>query len=173
MSAHHLYATWVGKIRELLPGERVTRVRNVAWMIVGLYLSQSVHLSGMARKLPMAAKLTSTTDRFRRFLSNSAFRVRAWYRQVAMQLLAEAALCGTVRLIVDGSKVSAGHQLLMVALAYRKRALPIAWTWVRAARGHSTTRKQLALLQYVHSLLPVDAHVVLVGDCEFGAVAIA
>jgi hypothetical protein len=173
MSAHRLYHTWFEKTREMLPGERVTRVRNVAWMIVGMYLSQSIHLSSIARRLPFAAKLTSTTDRFRRFLDNKAFRVRLWYRQIAQQLLAEAAFCGPVRLILDCSKVGAGHQLLMVALAYRKRALPIAWTWVRTPRGHSSTHKQLALLRYVQSLLPTDGRVVLVGDCEFGAVAIA
>jgi hypothetical protein len=173
MSAYHLYHTWKRTIRELLPRERVTRVRNVAWMIVGLYLSQSVHLSAMARKLPFKAKLTSITDRFRRFLNNKAFRARVWYRPIAQQLLADAARCGDVRLILDSTKIGAGRQLLMVALAYRKRALPIAWTWVKGARGHSTTIKQLALLHYVHSLIPVDAKVLLTGDCEFGAVALA
>ena len=44
----------------------------------------------------------------------------------------------------------------MVSLAYRRRALPIAWTWVRCARGHSGSRKQLALLDYVKRLLPGD-----------------
>jgi len=173
MSAHRLYDIWFGTIRKLLPQERVTRVRTLAWMVVGLYVSQSAHLSGMARTLPLAAKLTSTTDRFRRFLNNKAFRVRTWYQPIARQLLAQAALGGSVRLILDGTKVGAGHQLLMVALAYRRRALSIAWTWVKGSRGHSTTSKQLALLRYVHSLMPGKVCVVLVGDCEFGAVAMA
>jgi len=80
---------------------------------------------------------------------------------------------------VDGTKVGFGHQLLMVSLAYRNRAIPMAclrqyrryrWTWVKHVRGHSSTHKQLALLNYVRQLLPVDAAVFLVGDCEFGAV---
>jgi len=79
----------------------------------------------------------------------------------------------SVRLILDSTKIGAGHQLLIVALAYRKRALPIAWTWVKGARGHSMTIKQLALLLYVRSLIPVSAEVLLVGDCEFGAVSLA
>ena len=173
MSAHQLYDTWDRTIQEMLPHERVTRVRNLTWMIVGLQLGQSVHLSAMARKLPLTAKLNSTTDRFRRFMDNSAFRARHWYRQTAQQLLTEAAVCGKIRLIVDGTKVGAGHQLLMVAVAYRKRALPIAWTWVRTARGHSSTDKQLALLSYVRTLIPAGIPVIVVGDCEFGAVALA
>lgn len=173
MSAYHLYDTWIRTIRELLPQERITRVRNVTWMIVGLHLNQSAHLSHMARKLPFVAKLTSVTDRFRRFLDNKAFRARAWYRPLAQKLLADAVRCGQVRLILDSTKIGARRQLLIVTLAYRQRALPIAWTWVKGARGHSTTIKQLALLHYVHSLIPVNAKVLLVGDCEFGAVGLA
>jgi hypothetical protein len=149
LSAHHLYDTWFNRIRELLPAERITRARIVAWMVVGLYLSQSVHLSCIAWRLPFVAKLTSVADRFRRVIHNQAFAAHAWYQQIAEALLAEAARCGTVRLIVDGSKVGAAHQLLIVALAYRKRALPIAWDWVQCARGHSKVEMQLELLQWV------------------------
>lgn len=70
---------------------------------------------------------------------------------------------------MDGTKVGFGHQLLMVSLAYRKRAILIAWTWVKHVRGHSGAFKQLALLNYVRKLLPVGAAVFLVGDCEFGS----
>ena len=173
MPACNLYDMWFRQMRKLLPNERVTRVRIAAYMIVGLYLGGSAHLSGMARRLKLSAKLNSTIDRFRRFLDNEAFDVRAWYRPTVMRLLSEAAKQGQVRLIIDGSKVSANHQLLMVALAYRKRALPVGWTWVPYPRGHSTTRVQVELLEYVHDLLPSEAQVLLVGDCEFGAVEIA
>ena len=64
------------------------------------------------------------------------------------------------------------HQLLIIALAYRRRALPIAWTWVRCAKGHSSARKQLALLAYVRGLIPASVPVLLVGDSEFGAVPV-
>ncbi|MBK8419455.1 hypothetical protein [Candidatus Villigracilis saccharophilus] len=63
---------------------------------------------------------------------------------------------GEIRLIVDGTKVGFGHQLLMVSLAYRKRAVPIAWSWVKHVRGHSTGKQQVRLLKYVRSLLPKD-----------------
>lgn len=65
-----------------------------------------------------------------------------------------------------------GHQLLIVSLAYRKRAIPIAWTWVKHVRGHSSVLKQLALLNYIRKLLPEGAAVFLVGDCEFGSVEV-
>ena len=48
-----------------------------------------------------------------------------------------------IRLIVDGSKVGFAHQLLIISLAYRRRAIPIAWTWVAYVRGHSTGTTQV------------------------------
>jgi hypothetical protein len=46
----------------------------------------------------------------------------------------------------------------------------LAWTWVPISRGHSSVSKQLALLAYVHGLLPPHTRVLLVGDAEFGQV---
>lgn len=77
-----------------------------------------------------------------------------------------------IRLILDGTKIGFGHQLLLVTVAYRRRAIPIAWTWVRGNRGHSSSYKQLALLAYVRRLIPRYAEVLVVGDSEFGAVEV-
>lgn len=134
-------------------------------------MSQSVHLSKVAGKIPGSGQLLSLTRRLSRLLDNAAIQVCEWYEPIARQWLEAQWQClGEVRLIVDGTKVGFGHQLLMVSLAYRKRAIPIAWTWVNHVRGHSTACKQVALLNYVRSLLPVGAAVILVGDCEFGPV---
>jgi hypothetical protein len=77
-----------------------------------------------------------------------------------------------VRLIVDGTKIGFGHQLLMASLAYRRRAVPIAWTWVKHVRGHSSAKQQISLLKYVGSLLPNGAPVFVVRDSEFGSIAV-
>ncbi len=169
MSANQLYHMWVNRILQLRPGERITRVRNLAWMIVGIYQSKSVHLSKIANKIPGKALVLSITRRMDRFLENSALRVREWYEPVAKGLVTH--LQGhEIRLIADGSKVGFGHRLLVISLAYRRRALPLAWTWVSNSRGHSSSVVQLALLQYVKGLLPPNARVLLVGDAEFGAI---
>jgi len=173
MSANRLYDTWFQRIRQLRPQERVTRLRNFAWIAAGILSSRSVHLSLIAEKIPGIATAISKTRRVRRFLNNRAVRVREWYAPVARDLLKQVVEQGLeVRLLADGTKVGFGHQLLMVALAYRRRAIPIAWTWVRSARGHSSTAKQCALLSYVRGLLPAEAQVTIAGDSEFGAVAV-
>jgi hypothetical protein len=106
-------------------------------------------------------------------LDNSAIRVREWYDPIARQWLeAQFQHLGEIHLIVDGTKIGFCHQLLIVCLAYRKRAIALAWTWVKQVKGHSSAVKQLALLAYVRNLLPVGSAVFLVGDQEFGSVAV-
>jgi hypothetical protein len=168
-----LYDTWKTRFRDLRPGQRITQVRAFLWLLIGIYLSRSVCLSRVAGKIPGKAKLTSATRRLSRLLDNPAIHVRTWYEPIAREWLeAQFRNLGEIRLIFDGTKIGFGHQLLIVCLAYRKRAIPIVWTWVKHVKGHSTAGKQLALLAYVRRLLPVGAAVFLVGDCEFGPVEV-
>jgi hypothetical protein len=173
MPINTLYHTWIQRIHELRPGQRITQVRGFVWLLVGIYASRSVYLSRIAGKIPSSAKLLSTVRRLSRLLNNAAIRTREWYAPIAKQwLAAQFRHIGEIRLIVDGTKIGYAHQLLIVCLAYRKRSIPIAWTWVKHVKGHSSARKQLALLAYVRSLLPAGAAVFLVGDSEFGSVAV-
>jgi hypothetical protein len=173
MPINQMYRTWIRRICELRPNQRVTQVRNFVWLVVGMFHSRSVQLSRVAGKVLGQAKNLSTVRRLSRFLDNPAIQVRDWYEPIARQWLdAQFAWLGEVRLIVDGTKVGFGHQLLMVSLAYRHRAIPIAWSWVKQVRGHSSGRHQLALLQYVNGLLPKKSAVFLVGDSEFGSILV-
>jgi hypothetical protein len=171
MPANQLYHTWSDQIRQLCPTARKTLIHNFTWLLIGIYLSGKVHLSAIANKLPGAAKLPSAVQRLRRLLQN-AICVRKWYGPIAEELLKSQAQHGHIGLVVDGTKVSFHHRLLMVSIAFRRRAIPIVWTWVKSKRGHSSALKQCALLAYVHSLVPNDVSVSIVGDCEFGAVAV-
>jgi len=173
MPTNTLYHNWFQRIQELVPGQRITRKRNIVWLIVGIYQSRSVCLSRIAGKIPGPARLLSTTRRLSRLLNNPAIRVREWYEPIALEWLeTQFRHLGEIRLTVDGTRIGFGHQLLIVCLAYRRRAIPIAWTWVKHVKGHSSAWKQLALLAYVRKLIPRGASVFLVGDCEFGSVAV-
>lgn len=143
----------------------------MAWLLSGIFESKSVHLSKVASRLPGKAMLVSVTQRLDRFLENPEFRVRDWYEPIVKKLLLQRA-GQTFRLIVDGSKVGFGHQFLVITLAYHRRAIPMVWMWVRSIRGHSSSGRQLALLGYIHRLLPADASVLVLGDSEFGAVGV-
>jgi hypothetical protein len=179
MSINVLYSIWQIRITQLRPQERRTRIRNMARFICGIFHSGSVHLAKIARKMPSLRrrgrrgkrKLLSATRGLERFVDNPHVRVREWHDPTARDWLAYIArTSGTVRLIADGTKIGPDHQLLMIAVVYHRRTVPIGWTWVPAARGHSSAFKQLALLNHVRTLLPPHTSVLLVGDSEFGAV---
>lgn len=173
MTTNQLYHTLMRQIGQVVNGQRITQQRGLAWLMTCLYLGRSPHLERIANKIPGPAKRRSKGERLRRWVNNSAVNVRRWYGPVARQLLAAAGAEGRpVRLIIDGTRIGSDHQLLIVALAFRRRALPVAWTWVRGRLGHSCARQQTALLAHVHSLLPEGATVQLVGDSEFGAVSL-
>jgi len=173
MPINTLHHTWIRRIRELRPKQRITQIRGFVWLIIGILQSRSVNLSRVAGKIPGKAKLVSVTRRLSRLLANPAIVVREWYEPVAREWLESQARHGQqIRLIVDGSKVGFAHQLLIISLAYRRRAIPIAWVWVDHVRGHSTGATQLELLTYVRGLLPKGFAVLLVGDSEFGPVEV-
>lgn len=171
MTTFKLYGTWNRLLGQWLTDTCRTRRTNLVWLIMGLYLGGRVHASAIVNHWPSGAQTTSLTRRLSRFLDNRAVRPAVWYRPVARHLLAKWR-GQTVTLIVDATKVSARRQLVMVAIAYRKRALPLAWTWVPYVKGHSTAEVQLAVLRRVRGLVPDDVQVILTGDSGFGSVAL-
>lgn len=173
MSINQLYHNFYEQIVQLMDGQRITRIRNFTWLMVGIQVAHSVHLSRIASILPGEVQLLSWSKRLSRLVDNAAVQVAPLYKPVARSwLLAAANAVGEVRLIVDGTQIGLGFQLIMLSLAYRRRSLPIAWMWVRAKKGHSLASVQLQLLRLVHILVPARVPVVLVGDSEFGAIPV-
>ncbi len=171
MTTFRLYGTWNRVLKQWLSHIRATRRTNLIWLIVGLYLGQGVQAGAIVGKWALTAKATSLTRRLSRFLDNGAIRPAVWYRPVARRVLGHWS-GPTVTLIIDATQVGAGHQLVMVALAYRKRALPLAWSWVPYIKGHVASQVQLAVLKRVAGLVPAGISVILTGDSGFASVAL-
>lgn len=163
-----LYSSLWEFVGQTLSDRCATRIANLLWMMSGLFLSRSVQLNHIARKMPSRAKKLSTVKRFSRFLDNPAVRPRAWYDPFARWIVYSAASSGGVHLLMDSTRIAFGFRLIMVSLAYRRRSLPLVWMWERGTRGHSTSRLQVALLKTVQNWLPPQVQVSVVGDCEFG-----
>ena len=90
LSNSDLYGKWRRQLAQLAPDKCESRLTNMLYLVVGLFKARSVHLSVIARKLPVRAKKLSLDKRLRRFLSNPAVRVREWYRPVAESLIQAA-----------------------------------------------------------------------------------
>lgn len=168
MPIPHLYRSLHTYLLQRIPDDCDTRLTNLIFIMMGIFQSRSVQLNLIARKTPIRAKKLSIVRRLARFLDNGAVRVREWYHPFAETLLRSATSGGAVHLIIDATKVAFGFRLVMVSVAYQRRSLPIAWTWLVGSRGHSSTATQVKLLAYVRDLLPHRVRVSVVGDCEFG-----
>lgn len=171
MTTFKLHNIWKALLAQWLPDVCATRRTNLTWLIVGLYLGGRVQTSAIVKQWPVAVQVSSLMRRLSRFLSNAAVQTTEWYRPVAGYLLAEAAH-RRLTLIIDASKVGAHHQLVIVALAYHRRALPLAWTWVPYLNGAVAAATQLALFAQVRALLPPQGQVTLVADAGFSSVSV-
>lgn len=143
----------IGKWR---PDERITRVRNLALFLTGLYLSRKVHLSLIVRKWPTAGKVPSLVNRLRRFLDNPRIDVRAYYRPVA-QSLVDAFRSQPIRLVIDTTKLGFNARLMTVSITYRKRALPLVWSVHRGKKGWVGVKEQIALFRRAAELIPEES----------------
>lgn len=166
-----LFSTMNKRVRKFLPDERITRVRNLTLLMTGLFLAGSVHLAHVVRKWPLAAKTISLTNRLRRFLSNPRVEAAPFYEPVARLLLRRFA--GTrIRLLLDVTQLGAHHRLLTASIAYRKRALPLAWSVHRGTSGVVSNEATLTLLRRLARLMPSATEVVVLGDSGFGHVPV-
>src|SRR5947209_9372292 len=149
-----MYSSLYLRLAQLWPDECDSRIVNMVYLMMGIWGARSVQTGRIAAHVPIAVKKMSVVRRLERFLDNGAVRVRAWYEPIALGIIAAASVVGELHLVLDTTKVSAHHRLLIVGVAYRRRVLPLAWTWLRSSRGHSSTKKQVALLSYVRALIP-------------------
>lgn len=146
--------------------ERITRIRNMALLITGLALGLGIHMSDIVSEWPVAGREPSLVNRLRRFLSNSAVHVQAWYRPVAEHLLAPFA-GQRIRLVVDVTKLGFDQRLMVIGIAYRKRTLPLVWEVYPGGRGHTTVQEQKRLFRAVAQLIPQNCEVWVLADTEF------
>jgi len=169
MNNLQLYHKIFRQLCQWWPEERVTRVRNSALLVIGLYLGKAVHIAHIVRVWPLPGKERSLVNRLRRFLNNHRVEVAHWYRPVIEPILHR--LDGQpIRLVIDVTKVGLGHRMAMVGLAYRSRTLPIAWTVVKGRKGHIGYQTTIRLLREVRAWLPPHNPIELVADAGYESV---
>jgi Transposase DDE domain len=119
----------------------------------------------VAAGLPLAADRTDMRYPWITRLLGNALVIRdAVMEPFAREVLEQAATEGQrLVLILDQSKFSERHQVLMLALRYGDRALPLAWR-VEATEGAIGFDTQKGLLEAVAPWIPAEATVLLRGD---------
>ena len=142
-------------------------INTLAALICGIVGARHTHLPKIADAAPgYSRKRESRITRFRRWLRNPAVTYATYFLPFAQALLAALAH-QPLLLIMDGSTVGRGCLALLLCVVYKGRALPLAWTVVRGAKGHFPETAHTALLAQLQPHLPPDATVIFLGDGEF------
>ena len=76
MPIHRVYRLRLERLTQFQPDAHHRRLVNFAWLIAGIYISQFVHLSGIARKLPGQVKLPRVAQKLHCLLMNRCIHVR-------------------------------------------------------------------------------------------------
>lgn len=142
---------------------------NLSLLVSAIVKADDLTQSAIAAEMPLAAQETSLCQRQRRWLKSEQVAIRACYEPLVRPFI-QAASQRTVPLILDTTSAGRGCHLLTAAIGYHHRAVPVGWQGGEGSRGHTSAQEQEELLSYVHTLLPHEADVVLLGDGEFSSV---
>lgn len=163
-----VYSKMKQTLQELLPGLPQGHVVTLAMMATGIVNGKKAQLGPMSSEVPVAIQDSSLEKRFQRWVKNKRIEAAAYYLPFAANLL--RGLAGhTLVLTMDSSTIGRGCQVLMVAVVYHQRAIPIAWVVYKGKKGHAPAATHIQVLQQVIPLIPPGADVILVADGEYDA----
>ena len=146
-----------------------TQRTKLALLVATMLDVRSANLMDLAAGLPREADRTDMRYQWiTRLLGNPLVVSDEIMEPFSREVLERAAVGGQpLVLILDQSKVSDRHQVLMLALRCGERALPLAWR-VEETDGAIGFETQKALLDAVAPWLPTRAKVRLMADRFYG-----
>ena len=145
-TACHAYYTVRDRLRAFLKVSK-PQLTNLSLLTFGLFAAGNSQLPRIAVKLPLPVEAASLTQRLRRLLRNKAIEPSTLYSAVARFLLTAFA-GGGARLILDATDLGGRLPILFVAIAYRGRALPLAWRMLPAPGVVSSASRRRCCLRW-------------------------
>lgn len=164
-----LYSKVKTDFQDRLPGFHKSRREGLSLIASVILNTRSVNLMENAAALPR--EIGSIDHRYQyisRLLGNSHIVSDEVMKAYAEEIFQRQCDAGeTVVLALDQSKINDDHEVLMLSVRMRDRALPVAWR-VRQTKGPIGWRIQRDLLETVRPWLPEGARVLLAGDRFYG-----
>jgi hypothetical protein len=152
------------------------RMRLVSF-VIGVLLAGTIVLRRVASTQVHIADCTtqaaSHERRLRRTISDPVLRAVPMYGRVVRRVLRQLRPGQRVWLILDESGHSDVVRVLLAALWYRGRAVPLAWVLWQAQQPHDQSYWSDCqdLLAQVADILPAGVHVTVLADRAFGCPA--
>lgn len=129
-------------------------------------LTARLHLSFMARCLPMQTQQDSRIRWLRRLLSARFMTQALVYQPILKDSLSHLRLDEWHLVIDRTSWIDHEVDIVTISLNYHKRAIPLVWQQVK--HGGVALAEYVKLVEQCVSFIPRDAHVIFHGDVEFG-----
>lgn len=166
MEFNKLYPEVLGIVEGSQKGLSAATIRRLSTFITGAFLAKHCQLDKVANELPWDYKPKSLVQKLGRFLKDKKVEPLKVYAPFGKRLLL-VWKDKRIRLLIDRTFLGIkGHNTLFIALAYKKRALPLAWM-VLDHKGNSSLKEQWKLIKYLIPRIPKTSGVVLIGDREF------
>ena len=143
------------------------RIRDICEAVL---LARSSQISWLARRLVHTTQKDSRIQWLSRVLTKPYLHQDYVYGAFVKAILAQSRM-SPLHVLMDRT-VFTTHEidLLSISFSFRKRAIPIAWTFMD--HGMSDFERQKQLIDRCCALLPFETSVVFHGDNEFGSVAL-
>lgn len=157
-------------MRARLPRQHKRQRGGLALLAATMLDVRSANLMDLAASLPRAAeRLDMRYQWISRLLGNGLIDTDAVMAPYGREILARLAADGrTVVLMIDQTRATGRHQVVMVAARVGGRALPLAWR-VKGTEGAIGFPEQREALEAVARLLPEEVRPVLMGDRFYGS----
>jgi hypothetical protein len=153
-----------------LPDVCATQRDNLSLFTPGAALSGSCHLHHLTKGIPLPGTERSRVQRFRRFLDNARIG-QATHSRPLVQPALHGLKNQRVPIVLDRVKWRNDYNVLMVALAFRRRCVPLVWQVLPHGRC-SDLATQKRLLRTALAMLPEGVRVTVHGDSEFRSTAL-
>lgn len=140
---------------------------NLALWVFGLFKARSCHLGRVADELPLEGQRDSLIQRLKRWLMHP-IDPQELYLSLVRPWLERWPANQELVLILDRFSVADRFNVLLLAVAFRGRAIPLTWKLL-PHQGSSSFAYQKQLLEQVR-LLPAKVPVALMGDGEFRSI---
>ncbi len=162
-----LYRNLTAELQRRLPTATKPQARNLALLTQALVFSDNCHLPNLALQLPIDSQREHLIRHLMRFLSNHELTRYTHYFPLVRDLFADWP-DKDVNLVMDRTDIRQEKSILLLAVAFKCRAIPL--TWRVLPFGGTGTDVQIRLLKEIKPYLPKDKRVIFYGDTEFRAV---
>ncbi len=169
----HVARGIVADLAAKLPWQRKTQRGKLGLLVATMLEVRSANLMDLAASLPRpCGRVDKRYQWIERLLSNPRVEVDAVMAPYGRDVLGRVAAGGqTIVLIIDQSKATARHQMVMVSVRIGGRALPLVWR-VKETQGAIGFAEQRAALEAARAMVPDGARPVLMGDRFYGSPAL-